>query len=245
MLPTALSSAASADVPVFTQRTMVGSDLFVTDEATDFWINAIAPADVDKDGDLDLAVIGFYVVYNESVEDILVVFKNEGSDGAGGWQFTEERVPLDDVFAGGSDLAWGDFDADGDQDLAVGSEGATVAVPQRRRHADPAGHDDRAPRVQRGLRLHGRLRPAVADLGRRRQRRRPRPPRPVASSSRTSGPTTSCATTVRATAAGRSPTPGPTSTRPRTPRAPGPTTTATRTSTCSWPTSTRSASSGS
>ena len=126
MLPTALSSAASADVPVFTQRTMVGSDLFVTDEATDFWINAIAPADVDKDGDLDLAVIGFYVVYNESVEDILVVFKNQGSDGAGGWQFTEERVPLDDVFAGGSDLAWGDFDADGDQDLAVGSEGATV-----------------------------------------------------------------------------------------------------------------------
>ena len=30
------------------------------------------------------------------------------------------------MFAGGSDLAWGDFDADGDQDLAVGSEGATV-----------------------------------------------------------------------------------------------------------------------
>jgi hypothetical protein len=126
MLPTALSSAASAGTPTFTQRTMVGSDLLVTDEATDFWINAIAPADVDKDGDLDLAVIGFFVVYNESVEDILVVFKNQGSDGAGGWLFTEERVPLGDVFTGGSDLAWGDFDVDGDQDLAVGSEGATV-----------------------------------------------------------------------------------------------------------------------
>jgi hypothetical protein len=126
MLPTALSSAASADAPVFTQRTMLGSDLFVTDEATDFWINAVAPADVDNDGDLDLAVIGFFVVYFGDVTEMLVIFKNEGSDGAGGWNFTEEQVPFDDLFAGSSDLAWGDFDADGDQDLAVGSEGATV-----------------------------------------------------------------------------------------------------------------------
>jgi hypothetical protein len=110
----------------FTQQTMLGSDLFVTDAETDFWINAVAPADVDGDGDLDLAVLGFFVVYHESVEDILVVFRNEGA-AAGGWSFTEARVPLGDVFAGGSsDLAWGDYDNDGDPDLAVGSEGATV-----------------------------------------------------------------------------------------------------------------------
>jgi hypothetical protein len=125
-LPATLTGTAVADPPVFTPQPMVGSHLFVTDEDTDFWINAVAPADVDRDGDLDVAVIGFFVVYNESVEDILVVFKNDGADESGNWTFTEERVPLGDVAAGASDLAWGDFDADGDPDLAVGSEGATV-----------------------------------------------------------------------------------------------------------------------
>lgn len=104
---------------------MLGSDLFATDANTDFWINAVAPADVDGDLDLDLAVIGFHVVYNESVEEILVVFHNEGPV-EGGWSFTEQRVPLGDVTAQSSDLAWGDFDGDGDPDLAVGSNGDTV-----------------------------------------------------------------------------------------------------------------------
>ncbi len=94
--PLALASAAGT---TFTQRTMLGFDLFATDENTDFWINAVAPADVDGDLDLDLAVIGFYVVYNESVEEILVVFHNEGPV-EGGWSFTEQRVPLGDVTAG-------------------------------------------------------------------------------------------------------------------------------------------------
>ena len=49
-------------------------------------------------------VIGFYVVYFESVEDILVIFKNQGSDGQGGWTFTEERVPLGGVFT--AEHAW-------------------------------------------------------------------------------------------------------------------------------------------
>ena len=36
------------------------------------------------------------------------------------------HVPLGTLTAGSSDLAWGDVDGDGDQDLAVGSDGETV-----------------------------------------------------------------------------------------------------------------------
>lgn len=120
------SPRSPAALPSFTQRVMLGSDLFVTDENTDFWINAVAPADVDGDRDLDLAVIGFHVVYNVSAEHILVVFRNDGPAASVGWSFTEQRVALGNVYAGASDLAWGDYDNDGDPDLAVASEGATV-----------------------------------------------------------------------------------------------------------------------
>lgn len=124
-VPAAAGPSAAA-ATTFSPLPMTGSPLFVTDAGTDFWVNAVAPADVDADGDLDLAVIGFFVVYHESVEEVLAVFRNDGPDGAGGWAFTEERLPFDDMFAGASDLAWGDYDGDGDPDLAVGTEGDTV-----------------------------------------------------------------------------------------------------------------------
>ena len=108
----------------FTEVTPTTGTLWVTNADEDFWINAVAPADVDGDGDLDLAVLGSYVVYFGNVQDRLVLFKNEGPDAGGRWTFAEDDVPLGALWAGASDLAWGDYDNDGDPDLVIGSEGA-------------------------------------------------------------------------------------------------------------------------
>src|SRR6478752_6486558 len=83
-----LAAGLAAAQPAFTEVTPLNDPLWVTDENTDFWINAVAPADVDGDGDLDLAVLGFYVVYNESVVDRLVLFLNQGQGPNGRWVFT-------------------------------------------------------------------------------------------------------------------------------------------------------------
>ncbi|MDY7095853.1 MAG: VCBS repeat-containing protein [Acidobacteriota bacterium] len=112
--------------PSFFEVTPAADPYFSNPASEDFWVNAVAPADVDGDGDLDLAVLGFYVVYNQSAEDRLVLLLNQGPGATGAWTFAPQQVPLGDVFAGGSDLAWGDYDGDGDHDLAVGSEGLTV-----------------------------------------------------------------------------------------------------------------------
>lgn len=100
-----LLAGLAAAQPAFTEVTPLTDPLWVTDQNSDFWINAVAPADVDGDGDLDLAVIGFYVVYNESVEDRLVLFLNQGQGPDGRWVFTTREVPLNGLTAGASDLA--------------------------------------------------------------------------------------------------------------------------------------------
>lgn len=100
--------------------------LFVTPQDEDFWVSTTAPADYDNDGDLDVAVLGYYVVYNESVEFRLVLFRNDGPASAVEWEFAYIDVPLGDLSVGASDLAWADADGDGDQDLVVASDGATI-----------------------------------------------------------------------------------------------------------------------
>ncbi len=100
--------------------------LFVTPQDEDFWVSAAAPADYDGDGDLDVVVLGYYVVYNGSVVDRLVLMRNDGPISATAWDFSYIDVPLGSLSPGKSDLAWADVDGDGDQDLTVGTDGQTV-----------------------------------------------------------------------------------------------------------------------
>jgi hypothetical protein len=109
----------------FTEITPPDS-LFVTPPEEDFWVISTAPADYDNDGDLDVAVLGYYVIYNVGAEDKLVLMRNEGPAGPDQWDFTYINLPFGAMSSGSSDMAWGDFDSDGDLDLAVGTDGNTV-----------------------------------------------------------------------------------------------------------------------
>ncbi|MCC6740606.1 MAG: VCBS repeat-containing protein [Planctomycetia bacterium] len=78
---------------------------------------AIAWGDYDNDGDLDLALAG----YSISLGNITRVYRNDG-DGV----FTDIGAGLTGV--AWADIAWGDYDNDGDLDLCVAGETTTARV---------------------------------------------------------------------------------------------------------------------
>lgn len=109
----------------FTEFALTDSTLN-SSPATDFWIASAAPADVDADGDLDLLVAGYYVVYFQSVEDRLTLYRNDGPADPTTWALTPVPVDATGLYFGSGDIAWGDYDADGDPDAVVGAVGETA-----------------------------------------------------------------------------------------------------------------------
>ncbi len=82
-------------------------------------IRQVVWGDWDNDGDLDLAALATSPTHVLIFENESSVFTLDPSNGLG-WQ-------IDDVLKA-SYIAWGDYDSDGDLDLAVGSSGDYLRV---------------------------------------------------------------------------------------------------------------------
>jgi len=76
-------------------------------------ISSVAWGDYDNDGDLDLFVSG----YNSY--PTMTLYRNDGDNGSGGWNFTDVNPAAFSPKLGASSSAWGDYDNDGDMDLIV------------------------------------------------------------------------------------------------------------------------------
>ncbi len=111
----------------FTEFALSDPDLNSSPE-TDFWIASAAPADIDGDGDLDLLVAGYFVVYFQSVEHRLTLYRNDGPASATTWNLTPVPLDTSGLYFNAADLAWGDYDNDGDPDVAVGGYTTPIAL---------------------------------------------------------------------------------------------------------------------
>lgn len=87
-------------------------------------VKSLDPGDFDGDGDFDLIILqAYHSDENPSADSTaLMVYLNDGPNGTDEWIFTPLEIPLDGLGNWQSDLAWGDYDGDGDLDAAVVSD---------------------------------------------------------------------------------------------------------------------------
>jgi hypothetical protein len=83
---------------------------------------SVAWGDYQGNGLLDLAISG----RDTTLTPVTKIFRNDGSDGGGGWIFTDILAGLPGVYDGS--LAWADLHNDGERDLAITGWDASVRL---------------------------------------------------------------------------------------------------------------------
>ena len=93
----------------------------------------VAWGDYDNDGDLDILLTGVDIDDNR----VARVYRNDGPSAGSGWNFVDSGVALTGV--GGSSVAWGDYDNDGDLDiLLTGANSSNTPVTKLYRNDGPS-----------------------------------------------------------------------------------------------------------
>ncbi|MCS4184937.1 FG-GAP-like repeat-containing protein [Salinibacter ruber] len=85
---------------------------------------SLAWGDYDSDGDLDLAIAGEERVSNSEQKPLTRIYRNDGNGTFAAVGAGLEGIDVDDFYSGS--LAWGDYNSDGNLDLAVGGRNPKI-----------------------------------------------------------------------------------------------------------------------